>query len=269
VQWGHFFIWRSPAKVDAELITDEADSMPIAPLFLLLSAAQVAAAAPTSERHWHRLFISPMGEPFHPAGRDDDALADWFRQADRNHDGRLTLDEIQQDAERFFASLDVAHDGEIDPDDITRYEDVVAPEISSGPHFETAALGDSGASDDGGGHRGGSGRGGYGGGHHRSGGGGSWRSNRDDNESHLGAARYGLLDLPEPVVSADSDFNRGVSLPEFRNAAAQRFIALDIDHHGYLTLAELESIRPASSATPHKPDDGGTSAGESVPPPQY
>jgi Ca2+-binding EF-hand superfamily protein len=267
-----FFIWRSPAKVDLHAITKEANSMPIAPLFLLLSAAQLPAAAPpapaapSGERHWRRLFISPMGEPFHPAGRDDDALADWFRQADRNHDGRLTLDEMQQDAERFFASLDVAHDGEIDPDDITRYETVIAPEISSGPHLEMAAL-DAGSSDEGN-QRGGA-RGGHGGGHRGGGGGGSRWRNQDDNESHQGAARYGLIDLPEPVVSADSDFNRGVSLSEFRNAAAQRFIALDIDHHGFLTLAELESIRPAPSPTAHKPEASSGSSAESAPPPQY
>src|SRR5438270_4625919 len=124
--------------------------MPIVPLFLLLSAAQLPAAVPTApaapsgERHWRRMFISPMGEPFHPAGRDDDALADWFRQADRNHDGRLTLDEMQQDAERLLASLDVAHDDEIDPDNVTRDEDVIAPALASGTHFDTAALRDPG-----------------------------------------------------------------------------------------------------------------------------
>ncbi len=73
-----------------------------------------------------------MGEPFRPNGRDDDGLADWFRQADSNHDGQLTIEEMQKDAERFFALLDVNHDGEIDPDEITRYENVVVPEIQSG-----------------------------------------------------------------------------------------------------------------------------------------
>jgi hypothetical protein len=51
--------------------------------------------------------------------------------------------------------------------------------------------------------------------------------------------------MPEPVTSADTNFNRGVSLAEFREAAARRFLALDVDHHGYLTLAALESMRPA------------------------
>jgi hypothetical protein len=63
-----------------------------------------------------------------------------------------------------------------------------------------------------------------------------------------------LLDLPEPVASADADFNRGVSLKEFRDAAGQRFLALDLDHRGYLTLASLEMIRPAPPPEPNKPD---------------
>lgn len=81
---------------------------------LVLSLAQPAgmAAAPRSptpsysSHRGRRLFISPMGEPFRVEGRNDDPLADWFHQADRNHDDRLTLDEMEQDAERFFAQLD-------------------------------------------------------------------------------------------------------------------------------------------------------------------
>jgi hypothetical protein len=165
-----------------------------------------------------------MGEPFRSSGRDDNTLADWFQQADRNHDGQLTLVEMQQDAERFFVLLDVNHDGEIDPDDITRYENVVAPEIRSGSVLDMLA-------DEGAGRRR---RAGF--------------IRVDGDDGHQGGARYGLLDLPEPVVSADFNFNRGVSLAEFRQAAAQRFIALDVDHKGMLTLAVLENIRPAPPA---------------------
>lgn len=148
-----------------------------------------------------------MGEPFRPKSRDDNTLADWFNQADRDHDGFLTLTEMQQDAERFFAVLDTNHDGEIDPDEISHYENVVAPEVQLGTSL------------------------------------GGVSNERDDG--HVGAARLGLLDLPEPVVSADFNFNRGVSLGEFRQAASQRFIALDLAHRGKLSLAEVESIRPA------------------------
>ena len=202
---------------------------------LLLASAQAPAAAPTAPSHrWTRMFISPMGEPFRPKSRDDDTLADWFAQADKNHDGRLTLDEMQQDAERFIATLDVGKDGEIDPDDITRYENVVAPEVISGSSYGMM--------------EGQSRRAGF---------------IRGGDDQHQGAGRFGLLDLPEPVVSADSNFNRGVSVSEFRQAAAQRFLALDLDHHGYLTLDLLEVIRPAPPSAPNapkKPDSPDLSA---------
>lgn len=204
----------------------------ILPLFMLAAAAQAPAATPpiaAPAHRWTRLFISPMGEPFRPKDRDDDALADWFAQADKNHDGRLTLEEMQADADRFFATLDVAHDGEIDPDDISRYESTVAPEVTSGSSFGLMEAADRG-----------SGRHGH-------------KFVRGGDDQHQGAGRFGLLDLPEPVVSADSNFNRGVSTTEFRQAAAQRFLALDLDHHGYLTLAGLEVIRPAPPSTPNAP----------------
>jgi len=187
------------------------------------------------------MFISPMGEPFRPKSRDDDALADWFTQADKNHDGRLTLEEMQGDAERFFGSLDVGHDGEIDPDDVARYENVVAPEVTSGSSF--------GLMEGNGGRRGG-------------------KFFRATNDQQQGAGRFGLLDLPEPVVSADSNFNRGVSLAEFRQAAAQRFIALDLDHHGYLTLAGLETIRPAPPPAEKRPDESTRALDQSALPDQ-
>ena len=197
------------------------------PLLLVLAAGigQPPAAAPAlppppaPTHHWGRLFISPMGEPFR-SERGGDALAMWFAQADRNHDGYLTVDEMQQDAERFFATLDSNHDGEIDPDETTRYETLVAPEISTGRETEAdLALG------------------------------------------HRGAARFGLLDLPEPVASADADFDRGVSLAEFKQAAARRFAALDLEQRGRLTLAGLELIRPASEPQEHKSDtDSGADA---------
>lgn len=217
--------------------------MVFAPLLLSLAAAagQLPANPPAAIPHrYNRVFISPMGEPFRPKGKDDDTLEDWFNQADLNHDGQLTVDEMQKDAERFFALLDVNHDGEIDPDEITRYETVVAPEIST-EHLGFSLSGDD--SGGGGGHRGG--------GHRRHGRG--WSDDGAD-DAHQGGARYGLLDLPEPVVSADTNFDRGVSLAEFRQAAVQRFVALDVDHQGKLTLAVLETLKPPPPPTGNSPD---------------
>jgi len=217
--------------------------MLLAPLILALAAAQAPTAAPSAPeytpRRGGRMFISPMGQPFRPSGRDDDTLADWFRQADSNHDNQLTLNEMQQDADRFFAVLDENHDGEIDPDEISHYENVVAPEVISGSSYGMMEAADSGEAS----------------GRHRHGGRGMFR-NGDDK--HQGAGRFGLLDLPEPVVSADANFNRGVSLAEFRSAAVQRFMALDLDHHGYLTLAGLATIQPAPPAAPKGPKKSDT-----------
>ena len=249
--------------------------MPIPPLLLLAAAAAAQTPAPTAppipSRHWGRMFISPMGEPFH-ADRGGDALAAWFAQADRNHDGYLTLNEMQGDSERFFAVLDTNHDGEIDPDEMTHYEQVIAPEISSGPHLDMAAMtggGWQGVREGGSGH-GGGGRGGYGG-HHRGGSDGGSRPPRESDDGHQGASRFGLLDLPEPVAAADADFNRGVSLAEFREAAGQRFLALDLDHRGRLSLAALEAIRPAPAPQPNREVTPGEtpSVSDSTPPDQY
>ncbi|HXH16541.1 MAG TPA: EF-hand domain-containing protein [Sphingomonas sp.] len=184
-----------------------------------------------------QLFISPMGEPFRASQRPGAAQDLWFAGADADGDGRITMVEFQRDASRFFAVLDRGKDGEIDPDDIAFYETVLVPEIR-------VASGGRGASAGG---RGGPGRGGPG----RGGGGG--RGGRDGMQfgngdakkgaaavrERLGAARFGFFDLPEPVVSADVNFNRGVDTAEFAKAAATRFAALDRNHDGALTRGEL------------------------------
>ena len=53
-----------------------------------------------------------------------------------------------------------------------------------------------------------------------------------------------LLGLAEPVASADTNFNRGISLQEFTVAAGRRFAALDVAHQGKLTLGGLGNLRP-------------------------
>lgn len=177
-------------------------------VILILAVAAAAAQPPgpppgthsplAPSRFERRLFMSPMGEPFFERGQGQDGLTVWFHQADANRDGVLTADEFAQDAQRFFLTLDTNHDGEIDPDEITHYETVVAPSGLAG------------------------------------------------NESAAG--RFGLLQIPEPVASADTNFNRGVSADEFRAAAASRFQLLDATHTGRLTLSQLEGIRQAASS---------------------
>jgi Ca2+-binding EF-hand superfamily protein len=180
--------------------------MPLPLLIVPLAAALASAPSipgPANHRH---AFVSPMGEPFY-ADASRGALEAWFSQADRNRDGVLTTEEMQADAERFFATLDADHDGEIGPDEITHYENVIAPGM-----------------------------------------------------------RMNLLDLPEPVIAADTDLNRGVSLDEFRKAADQRFRALDVDRQGRLTVASLESLRPAPPPREKTPDTLPGEDPEALPP---
>jgi Ca2+-binding EF-hand superfamily protein len=240
--------------------------------------------------------MSPMGEPFFGRTAGEDGLVVWFQQADRNHDGAITADEMVADAARFFQVLDTNHDGEIDPDEIAHYENVIAPEVRTHRIMQAdlaaetgqqGAQGGSGGSGGGGGYGGhggggygggGYGGGGYGGGGHRGaggahrggGGGGASDDFSDNGDEESGAGRYGLLEIPEPVASADADFNRGVSAEEFRQAAIARFQLLDINHTGRLTLAQLEDIRHAAASAarrppPRKSDDDDQSSGDEQP----
>ena len=65
--------------------------MPLPPIILAFLAAGAAEPPVTVTGHVWAAFISPMGEPFRPRGAGDDTLADWFNQADRNHDGAITV----------------------------------------------------------------------------------------------------------------------------------------------------------------------------------
>jgi Ca2+-binding EF-hand superfamily protein len=172
-------------------------------------------------------FISPMGEVFRPHSPTDDTLADWFNQADRNHDAVLSSDEMKGDADRFFDTLDTDHNGEIEPEELVRYEWQLAPEIQVNAK-RRRARGEMPA---------------------------TGKSLRDDNIDGAGpqlgpegAARYALLNIPEPVAAADADFNRAISRAEFEEAAVERFTLLDRQRMGKLTLEELRPLLPSSPA---------------------
>ncbi|MBV9528761.1 hypothetical protein [Sphingomonas sp.] len=170
-----------------------------------------------------------MGEPFHGG----DGLAAWFQQADRNHDGSVTLEELKQDADRFYKTLDTNHDGEIDPDEITTYETVIAPEVRTGTGF-------GGVTD-------------------------------SDNDEATGGGRLGLLTIPEPVTAADTNLDRGISPQEFQTAAEKRFGLLDSNGDGRLTLPELQSARSAvrsNALRPHKSQEQ-SSPPDDMPPPDH
>lgn len=211
-----------------------------------------------------KLFISPMGEPF----RGPDPIRQWFDGADTNKDGALTADEFVADAMRFFAVLDRGKDNEIDPDDIEYYETRLAPEIRTGG----AAAPGGGTPRAAGGRRGGGGGGGRRGGGGGMGGGdqpGSFSFGSGGTakapkyaDTKRGAARYSFFDYPEPVVVADTNFNRGVDPTEWRSAALDRFATLDKNHDGRITRGELPRLTPPDDDGPRGRWSGGRPGGD-------
>jgi Ca2+-binding EF-hand superfamily protein len=233
--------------------------MAFLPLILLVAAQSAGGASPiVVTGHAGIPFISPMGEPIRARSPNEDTLARWFYQVDRNRDGYLTADELVADAVRYFDVLDTNHDGQIDPDEIVHYEWTVAPEIQVNSKFKQArAAGDpppkAGADDPSDEHRGDRSR---------------RKMDRDVTNGLEGAARYALLDMPEPVAAADADFNRAITLQEFRQAALDRFQLLDKKHEGRVTLQELEAMKPVFTGKPtkHRGDEVDSRVGQPLPP---
>jgi hypothetical protein len=230
---------------------------------MLIAALLIAVAAPeeppiTVKGYPWAPFISPMGEPFRSRTPAESPISRWFAQADRNRDGILTVDEMQADADRFFARLDSNHDGQIDPQEIKAYEWEIAPDVQVNsewkrPRGEAAATPEPDADRI---------RGDF------------ERKRRDWRDGYRpdglqGAARYGLLNMPQPVASADADFNRLVTLAEFREAAAARFKLLDAQRQSRITLADLEERLPArpkgKRPKPPKKDELDSRVGQPLP----
>lgn len=173
-------------------------------------------------------FISPMGEPFRAHAVTEDTLANWFGQADRDRDGVLTSEEMQTDAERFFATLDSDGDGRIGPQELIDYEWEIAPDVQVSTRArrapgDTTPLAKS-------------------------------KGSRHKDGGLEGGARYSLLNFPEPVAAADSNLDRDIMLGEFKQAARYRFQLLDSDGSGRLTFAMLDQRRAnvRKAATKHK-----------------
>ncbi|HYW17373.1 MAG TPA: EF-hand domain-containing protein [Allosphingosinicella sp.] len=189
---------------------------PILPLLMLLIAPAFAAAKPASPAGRSGTFLSPMGEPFRSDRPGADNVGAWFVAADRNGDRAVAPAELREDSERFFALLDSDRDGELEMVEIARYENDIAPEVQVGLQMRSTGVGDWG--------------------------GGRRRQVLVFDRGLDGAARYSFLDIPHPVMAADSDLNRGVSRAEFAQAAAERFALLDKDRDGRLVRSELPPL---------------------------
>lgn len=196
-----------------------------------------------------RLFISPSGEPF----RGDDGLRRWLAQADTDHDGSVNLVEFRADAMHAFKVLDTNGDGVIDGLELQHYEHDIVPEVAT----ETFDAGPTAGRPEGGSGRRGDGGGGRGGGGGRSGGrsGGGMDGRRDGGNfgpdlsqqqdtrvpgaGRMGAARYSLINEPEPISAADADLDGKVTLAEWMAITDRRFAKLDHLKTGKLTQESL------------------------------
>ena len=92
----------------------------IVPLLMSVAAAEeppiIVKAYPWAP------FISPMGEPFRPPSPARRRSRAGSSRPTGTGTASLTADEMQADADRFFARLDSNRDGQIDPQEITAYE---------------------------------------------------------------------------------------------------------------------------------------------------
>lgn len=177
---------------------------------LLALSALIAVSAPVAA---DRLFVSPMGEPF-LGDRDNPPAQAWFAGTDADKDGRISLFEFQDDAVRFFKTLDLNGDGEIDPRENERYEILIQQAIGqaggrTGRGMETNADSYDGP------------------------------AKTSQYVRRGGASAYNWLGIPQPVISADTNFNRGVTTQEFDRAAITRFRLLDTNGDLNLDKAEL------------------------------
>lgn len=212
--------------------------------------------------HGGRLYISPAGEPF----RGPEGLRRWFEGADADHDGALTLAEFRADFMRYFKVLDANGDGAIDGTENGVYENQIAPEITGfGPTERGGGPPggmDAGRRGGGGGHRGGHGGGMGGVGRGGGGGGDTFRGARGRGgglERREGAARFSLLDIPQPIRGADANLDWKVTAAEWAKAAGQRFALLDTASAGKLTFDGLPPLpgrsRPAQGPRRGTPAD--------------
>ena len=190
----------------------------LAAVLTLLAAEALDDAPPKAGLQ--QIFIAPSGELYRAPAEAPYPVANWFARADADHDGKLTEGEFVADFLRFFATLDLDHDGIVDGRELSRYEEVLAPELHTSSYDGSSPA------------------------KHEL---GSFMG-KDDPQ---GAGRFDLLRVPEPVASMDTNLNGRITREEAQDAAEYRFSVLDAHQHGFLLVTDL----PESYAQHHRIDN--------------
>jgi len=191
-----------------------------------------------------QLFISPAGEPFRAPGGAPYPVAAWFAGADADHDGALTRDEFVADSLRFFAVVDGDHNGVIDGFEVSIYETRIAPEIIGGAAPGAMRRGPMGQGPN-------------------SGDGDAPRRRPQGSNVLQGAALFGLIAEPEPVMASDGNFDRRITKDEATKAAKTRFALLDTNKDGVLRLDELPKTPSQAGLRPGRGGGRGEGGGRS------
>ena len=207
--------------------------------------AGVAGTALAADDELQNLFVSPCGEPFMAPVSQPYPVVQWFNRIDANKDGKVDKAEFTADAEAFFKRLDANGDGMLTSDEIYVYEHKIVPEIlnhgsasikSGIIRVSMQDLSTIGAiensmpnvSVDSGGSR-------------------TTETQEKDAEDEAktraalaqGAAFYTFFNDPEPVMSADRNFDFKISHKEFIDQSDRHFARLDPKGRGFFTLADL------------------------------
>ncbi|WP_044558875.1 EF-hand domain-containing protein [Azospirillum sp. B4] len=137
----------------------------------------------------------------------------WFHQADLNHDGVLTRDEMIADADASFDLFDLDHDGSITSAELEKYR--LTQPFRAQPHRVTSLLG------------------------------AQARTVQPDSvepapegERYQGS-RVRLQVGLDPVMSADTDSDFRVTREELRAQSLRKFEKWDTDHDGKVTVDEF------------------------------
>lgn len=194
-----------------------------------------------------QLFISPCGEPFRGKPGDPYPVALWFKNADTNHDGVLTLEEFRADHAGFFYALDNDDAGYLDGGKIAFYERRLLADVYMTNLSLNEVRGDSAlliraqvlAPNPIEGSHPGQDRGYREPGHSQGPAPGLGAERRRSQRDMVGAAAFGLLGENEPVTAADTNLDGRITRAEFLAAADRRFKLLDKRRDGKLTLDEL------------------------------